>query len=93
MLEDVEVGSIALLGDADTYRDAVRLSRLAWCALAVGTGQAVLDYVVAHEIGHLAEMNHSPDFWAVVEGLCPDHEASRDWLRTEGAGLHRLRLG
>lgn len=48
VLKDVEVGSIALLGDADTYRDAVRLSRLAWCALAVGTGQAVLDYVVPY---------------------------------------------
>jgi predicted metal-dependent hydrolase len=53
----------------------------------------VLDYVAAHEVGHLAEMNHSPAFWAVVERLCPDHEGSRDWLRREGAGLHRLRLG
>ena len=52
----------------------------------------VLDYVVAHEVGHLAEMNHSPAFWAVVEGLCPGYEEPRDWLRTEGAGLHRLRL-
>ncbi len=48
VLEDVEVGSIALLGDAETYLEAVRLSRLAWCALAVGTGQAVLDYVVPY---------------------------------------------
>ena len=53
----------------------------------------VLDYVVAHEVGHLAEMNHSPAFWAVVEGLCPGHEGPRDWLRREGPGLHRLRLG
>jgi predicted metal-dependent hydrolase len=52
----------------------------------------VLEYVVAHEVGHLAEMNHSPAFWAVVEGLCPGHEEARDWLRTQGAGLHRLRL-
>ncbi|EYD77353.1 Zinc metalloprotease [Rubellimicrobium mesophilum DSM 19309] len=52
----------------------------------------VLDYVVAHEVGHLAEMNHSPAFWAVVERLCPGHEGPRDWLRAEGAGLHRLRL-
>ena len=32
------------LGDEDTYRDAVRLARLGWCALAVGTAQAGLDY-------------------------------------------------
>lgn len=52
----------------------------------------VLDYVAAHEVGHLARMDHSPEFWALVEGLCPGHEGARDWLRTEGAGLHRLRL-
>jgi alkylation response protein AidB-like acyl-CoA dehydrogenase len=48
ILDGVEVGSISPLGDADTYRDAVRLSRLAWCALAVGAGQAVLDYVTPY---------------------------------------------
>jgi alkylation response protein AidB-like acyl-CoA dehydrogenase len=48
ILEDVEVGAISLLGDAETYLEAVRLSRLGWCALAVGTAQAVLDYVVPY---------------------------------------------
>ena len=50
VLDDVEVGSIALLGEADgsTYIEAVRASRVAWCALAVGTGQAVLDYVTPY---------------------------------------------
>lgn len=46
-LDGVRVGADALLGDTDgeAYRECVRLSRLAWCALAVGTAQAVLDYV------------------------------------------------
>jgi len=46
-LTDVRVPAEALLGatDGSTYVECVRLSRLAWCALAVGTGQAVLDYV------------------------------------------------
>lgn len=46
-LAGVRVPATALLGDADgeAYRECVRLSRLAWCALAVGTSQAVLDYV------------------------------------------------
>ncbi len=48
VLTGVEVGSLSLLGDAETYLQAVRLSRLGWCALAVGTGQAVLDYVVPY---------------------------------------------
>ncbi len=49
-LSDVQVGEDALLGAADgsSYAECVRLSRLAWCALAVGTGQAVLDYVTPY---------------------------------------------
>ncbi|WP_310963525.1 acyl-CoA dehydrogenase family protein [Nocardioides terrisoli] len=49
-LKDVQVAADALLGDADgtTYAECVRLSRLAWCALAVGTAQAVLDYVTPY---------------------------------------------
>jgi alkylation response protein AidB-like acyl-CoA dehydrogenase len=48
VLDGVEVEPIALLGDADDYRECVQFSRLAWCALAVGTGQAVLDYVTPY---------------------------------------------
>ncbi|WP_082533840.1 acyl-CoA dehydrogenase family protein [Marmoricola sp. Leaf446] len=48
LLDDVEVEEIALLGDAEDYRACVRSSRLAWCALAVGTAQAVLDYVTPY---------------------------------------------
>ena len=40
--------SAALLGDTAAYADCVRLARLGWCALAVGTAQAVLDYVVPY---------------------------------------------
>ena len=49
----------------------------------------VLDYVVAHEVAHLAEMNHGPRFWALVERLHPDVASARTWLRAHGAGLHR----
>jgi predicted metal-dependent hydrolase len=53
---------------------------------------AVLDYVAAHEVAHLAEMNHSPAFWAVVARLCPDYAAHRHWLRDHGDTLHRVRF-
>ncbi len=53
----------------------------------------VLDYVAAHEVAHLAEMNHSPAFWAVVRQLCPGYEAPRAWLRAEGPALHRFDFG
>jgi len=49
----------------------------------------VLDYVVAHEVAHLREMNHSPRFWAHVQGLVPDLESAQAWLRTNGRDLQR----
>jgi hypothetical protein len=49
----------------------------------------VLDYVAAHEVAHLREMNHSPSFWRLVGRLCPDWEVHREWLRREGDKLHR----
>ena len=52
----------------------------------------VLDYVAAHEVAHLVEMNHAPAFWTVVARLCPGYEAPRGWLRTHGSSLHALRL-
>jgi predicted metal-dependent hydrolase len=54
---------------------------------------AVLDYVVAHEVAHLVELNHSPRFWTVVRRLCPGMEAERLWLRRNGAALHRYDFG
>ncbi|MFT3759395.1 M48 family metallopeptidase [Thauera sp.] len=47
----------------------------------------LIDYVVAHEVAHLREMNHSPRFWAVVESVCPDWRAARARLRQAGASL------
>ena len=48
ILENVKVPESALLGDSDSYTESVQLSRLGWCALAVGTGQAVLDYLIPY---------------------------------------------
>jgi predicted metal-dependent hydrolase len=40
----------------------------------------VIDYVIAHEIAHLREMNHSQDFWSEVEQLFPDYQNVRKML-------------
>ncbi|MCR8549301.1 M48 family metallopeptidase [Salipiger sp. P9] len=53
----------------------------------------ILDYVAAHEVAHLAEMNHSRAFWDTVERLYGDWRDARGWLRAEGGGLHRYRFG
>ncbi|MEE9428043.1 MAG: SprT family zinc-dependent metalloprotease [Paracoccaceae bacterium] len=52
----------------------------------------VLDYVAAHEVAHLLEMNHSPPYWAVVAGIYPGYKIPRQWLRKNGAVLHSYRF-
>ncbi len=42
---------------------------------------STIDYVVAHELAHLREMNHSPKFWDVVRSVVPDYEAARGTLK------------
>lgn len=49
----------------------------------------VTDYVVAHEVAHLTEMNHGRRFWAVVDRLVADSDRPRAWLRDHGGGLLR----
>ena len=50
----------------------------------------IVDYVVAHELAHLREMNHSPRFWRVVEHLYPDYRAARHELRQRGEDIPDL---
>jgi len=49
----------------------------------------VLDYLAAHEVAHLVEMNHSARFWRVVARVCPTVERAKQWLDTYGNDLHR----
>lgn len=49
----------------------------------------VLDYVVAHEVAHLREMNHEPRFWRLVDSLVPQIGKPQAWLSENGAVLHR----
>jgi hypothetical protein len=49
----------------------------------------ILDYVAAHEVAHLAEMNHGPRFWAHVERLVPSMKEDKLWLQHYGLELHR----
>lgn len=47
----------------------------------------VLDYVAAHEVAHILEMNHAPAFWRTVARTLPDYERGKAWLKAHGSGL------
>ena len=50
----------------------------------------VLDYVAAHEVCHLAQMNHGPKFWALVRSVTPRMNEAKAWLQAHGTELHRF---
>jgi predicted metal-dependent hydrolase len=53
----------------------------------------VLDYLAAHEVSHLREMNHSRRFWAHVRRCMPEFERGRDYLHRHGCALHAVGAG
>lgn len=55
--------------------------RLSWRLIHFGL--PTIDYVVAHELAHLREMNHSPRFWDVVRSVVPDYQRTREVLKTD----------
>ncbi len=50
----------------------------------------VLDYLAAHEVAHLAEMNHSRRFWTLCKSLAPETDTARAWLSSQGPALHAI---
>jgi predicted metal-dependent hydrolase len=53
----------------------------------------VLDYVAAHEVAHLVEMNHGPRFWRLVDRIMPRAGEAKAWLRIHGMDLYRYDVG
>ncbi len=77
---------------------AIRGQRTRWASCAADGAMSfnwrlllaperVLDYVVWHEVCHLEVHDHSPRFWALVEGRCPDWREPAGWLRRHGPEL------
>ena len=52
--------------------------------------EAVIDYVVVHEMAHIIEFNHSKQFWAIVSEIMPQWQDQKEWLNVNGASLYQL---
>ncbi|WP_265516178.1 M48 family metallopeptidase [Nitratireductor luteus] len=53
---------------------------------------AVINYLVAHEVAHLKEMNHGPRFWKLCRELCPRTDEAKAWLKRNGTALQAIRF-
>lgn len=62
---------------------------LSFCWRLVFAPRDILSYLIAHEVSHLREMNHSPAFWREVAKLHPDYKRAKKWLQDNAAELHR----
>jgi predicted metal-dependent hydrolase len=83
----VEFGRIAIKDTRSRWGSCSSKGNLNFSWRLLLGPEAVLDYVIAHEVAHLKELNHSPAFWAHVATLCPDYKTQRAWLRKHGREL------
>lgn len=87
-----KVAQVALRDTRSRWGSCTSAGALMYSWRLIMAPPSVLDYVAAHEVAHLIEMNHSPRFWAVVERLSPGWQAERAWLRQHGGALQAIRF-
>lgn len=85
-----EVGRITVRDTTTRWGSCSANGNMAFSWRLIMAPEAVLHYVVAHEVAHLVEMNHGPRFWRLVERLVPNVERQRDWLNDNRAWLLRI---
>lgn len=83
----VTVKSVAMRSQSTRWGSCSSSGRLNFNWRLVLAPPFVLDYVAAHEVAHLVEMNHSPAFWRTVEQALPDMARGRAWLKAHGRQL------
>ena len=89
---NVRYKQIALRDTRSRWGSCTADGRLMYSWRLIMAPKEVLEYVAAHEVAHLVEMNHQPAFWRQVARLCPDYESHRQWLRRHADHLHRYQF-
>lgn len=87
-----KIGRITLRDTRSRWGSCTATGNLMFSWRLIMAPPDVLDYVAAHEVAHLVELNHSRAYWAVVESIFPDYARQRAWLRQHGTSLHRFRF-
>jgi predicted metal-dependent hydrolase len=86
---DAKVRRVTVRDTASRWGSCSTTGSISYSWRLIFAPEFVLDYVAAHEVAHLREMNHSPRFWRLVRSIVPDIETPQAWLRKNGAALHR----
>lgn len=82
--------SISLRDTKSRWGSCSSDGRLSYSWRIVMAPPYVLDYLAAHEVSHLVEMNHEPQFWQLCENLCPHTQDAKKWLKKNGSLLHAI---
>ena len=85
-------GTITLRDNAGSWGSCSGQGNISLSLRLIMAPGFVRDYVCAHEVAHLVEMNHSPEFWRLATKLSCCAEQARHWLRANGRDLHRYRF-
>jgi predicted metal-dependent hydrolase len=85
----VAIKRIAVRDQASRWGSCSNSGALSYSWRLILAPPFVLDYLAAHEVAHLVELNHSARFWRLVRELSPDVDRAKAWLDVHGAELHR----
>ncbi len=83
----VRYGNITIRNQRTRWGSCSSKRNLNFNCLLMLVPAEVCDYVVVHELAHLKELNHSPQFWAEVQKIIPDFRRHRKWLKDNQAAL------
>lgn len=83
----VEYGRIIIRNQKTRWGSCSSKHNLNFNCLLMLTTDEVIDYVVVHELCHIKEMNHGPEFWREVEMVLPDYRERKKWLREHEAEI------
>jgi predicted metal-dependent hydrolase len=82
-------GRIALRDTRSRWGSCTARGDLSFSWRLIMAPPQVLDYLAAHEVAHLVEMNHSARYWKLLREICPHTDTAEAWLKRHGAKLHR----
>ncbi|WP_428648842.1 M48 family metallopeptidase [Roseibium sp.] len=83
-----KVAALSIRDTRSRWGSCAHNGRLSFSWRLILAPPEILDYVAAHEVAHLQEMNHSARFWRLCEQLAPQTPTARVWLKENGSHLH-----